>query len=152
GRVNECAEELEGLIAHSAPLPTLLPSDGEREKKSSLIASLWFLEDGEELFHGGGGGFVFFLDGGEGGGEVSIIETDLNEGLLGDFLDDSALGDDGNAGVDFDGAFDGFDVVELHDVLYFDVVFFENLVEGFARGNIGLEPDEFLAGKRFKFD
>ena len=76
----------------------------------------------------------------------------MSQRLLAHFLRDGSLGDDGNAGVNLDGALDGLDVVELHRVLHLDGVLLENAVQGFTGGDIRLEADKLLAGDGLELD
>ena len=104
------------------------------------------------MLHGGREHFVLLVNSRERAIEIPFIEIDLGERLFGDFLDNGALGNDGHTSVNFDSTFDGLDVIEFHHVLHFDVVLLQDFVERFAGGDVRLETDEFLAGKRLKFD
>lgn len=120
------------------------------EHRAGLFVVRWGLvilfEQGDELLHGGGENLVLFVDDGELAEELDIFEPHLGEGLFLDFLDDRGLGDDGHAGFDFDGAFDRFDIIELHDWVERDAAVFERAVDGFAGGDIGFEGDDFFVG------
>ncbi len=107
---------------------------------------LIFLQQRNELLHGGGEHFVFLVDDGELAEELDIFEAHLGQGLFLDFLDDGGLGDDGHAGFDFDGAFDRFDIIELHDGVEGDPAILEGAVDGLACGDIGFEGDDLFVG------
>ena len=103
------------------------------------------LEDVQELLHGRGEHLVLFVNGGQRTEEFGPLDPDFGQRLLGHFLQDGGLGHDGDAGLDFHRALDGFDVVELHHRLHRHAVVLQDFVNGFAGGNIGFEADEFLA-------
>lgn len=81
---------------------------------------------------------------GEGSEEGTVGQGNQAQDALGDFIGDGSFGDDGDAGADFHGAFDGLDVVELHDGADGDLLILEIVVEGLARGDVGFEGDEAL--------
>ena len=110
------------------------------------------LEHLDELLHGGGQDLVLLVDDGDETIDLGVGQGHGHEGLLGDLLKDGLFGDDGDSGFDFDGAFHGFDVIELHDVVDVDAAFAQDLVDGLAGGYIGFEPDEFLAVELFEAD
>ena len=68
------------------------------------------------------------------------------------FLSDGRLRDDRDAVIDFDGALHGLDVVELHDGLDLEFVLAEDLIDGLARRDVGVEADKFLRAQFFHVD
>ena len=65
---------------------------------------------------------------------------------------DGAQRDDGNAGINFDGAFHRLNVVELHHRLHINVLVLEDLVDRLAGRDVRLEANEFLVGDRLELD
>src|SRR5262245_45528615 len=104
------------------------------------------LEYGEELLHGGGQDLVFLMDGSQRADELLVLDLDLDEGLFGDLLRNRAVRHNGDAGIDLDGAFDRFDVVEFHHVTDAHVAFLEDFIDRPAGRDVRLEADEFLSG------
>ena len=84
--------------------------------------------------------------------EPGAVECNRCEGALSDLLSDGCLWCDRDPRIDFDGAFNCFDVVEFHYGLDLDFVFAKNLVDRFARGNVGIEADKFIVCKCVNFD
>jgi len=65
------------------------------------------------------------------------------------FLGDRCLWRDRDAGVDFNRPLDGFDIVELHDRLGFNIVFAEYLVDCFPSWDIRIKADKLVVSQRF---
>jgi hypothetical protein len=103
------------------------------------------LQEGQELAEGGGAGAVALEEDAEGAPHVGVFDLDGGQGAVCDLLLDGASGDDGDAVLDFDGAFHRFDVVELDGVMDVDALIAEGFIDDFAGGLVGLEGDEALA-------
>jgi hypothetical protein len=104
----------------------------------------------EEAFHGWRKNAAGFVDDAERAEVRLAFEFDGGQGAVADFLFDGGTGNDGDAGIDFNGAFDGLDVVKFHDGAEFVAGFTKNFVDGFAGGDIRFKADKF--GVRNVFD
>ena len=92
------------------------------------------------------------MDDGKGAGEFFTLELDGDEEALFEFLSNGCVGNNGDTSIDFDSAFDRFDVIELHNGFDIDFRFAENLIGGFSGWDIGIEPDKFFAFEVFDFN
>ena len=92
------------------------------------------------------------MEDGEGAGEIAALEVDRAKRALLDLLLDGGLRYDGDAVVDLDRALHRLDVVEFHHRLDLEAVLAEDLVDGLARRDVGVEADELLAGHLLHLD
>ena len=74
-----------------------------------------------------------------------VLEFKYLKQTLRFFASHRGLRQDCDSGVDFDSAFDGLYVIELHDGLHFDASFPENQIGRFAGGDVRLKADELLS-------
>jgi len=131
----------------------LQPQTGRRQKTAPFLTapvcgckfslSRRVLEDGQELLHGGRKHFVLLVNRRERAEKFAVsISTAASVCLLTSWRD-GAERHDGDARVNFHGPLHGFDVVEFHDVFYFDTVFAEDLSSALRVGMSGSKPITF---------
>ena len=63
------------------------------------------------------------------------------------FVGDGISRKDGNPGIDFQGSFNGFHVIEFHNGGNFDSCITQNFVGSLPSGNIFLECDKILSAQ-----
>jgi len=114
----------------------------------ALFAGRLDVEDLDELLHRRGQHPALAVQDGERPGELLPLEADRGERALLHFLHDGRMRDNGDTVVDLDGALHRLDVVEFHYRRDLELVVAENLVDGLAGRDVGIEADELVAGQR----
>src|SRR4051812_4848735 len=103
----------------------------------------------DEFLHRRSEHAAFAVQDGERPGEFLALESDGGERALFYLLDDGRLRHDRDAMVDLDRPLHRLDVVELHHRRDLELIVAEDLVDRLPGRDIGVKPDELVAGERF---
>ena len=110
-----------------------------------------FFKHGQELLEGRGEDLVAAVNSAQ-RPEIVPFQRHGHQAALGHFLLERGLGHNSDAAIEFEGAFNRFDVIELHGVLHLDPLIAQELVQRLAGRQVRVEADEVLAIERLKLE
>ena len=112
--------------------------------RSEQPAKLNFVKKFEKMPCGAGPLAALFDEGPNRSPHLGSVDFDCFQLTGADLVTDGSFGNDRDAIFDLHGALQGFDVVELHRVPNLHTRFPEATVDLLARGEVGIERDEFF--------